>query len=95
MHLKDAPRANGKAEAVAFGAGDVDYEGQLGRSARRIRALDVRGNPLPVGRALSEAQMKRPAGSLHRRRRGGDGGFSHSFGRKTPEMGFIEEGNEK
>ena len=63
VHLKDARRVGGKPEAVAFGAGAVDYEGQL----RALRDDDYAGwlsveTHYRLGRALSEAQMKRPAG---------------------------------
>jgi sugar phosphate isomerase/epimerase len=63
MHLKDARRVGGKPEAVAFGAGEVDYEGQF----RALRADGYAGwmsveTHYRLDRPLSEAQMKRPAG---------------------------------
>ena len=63
MHLKDA-RLNGAApEAVAFGMGEVDYEGQF-----RALADDGYGGWISVethyrlDRALSEAELLLPAG---------------------------------
>ncbi len=63
MHLKDARRVGGKPEAVAFGAGEVDYEGQF----QALRADGYAGwmsveTHYRLDRPLSEAQMKRPAG---------------------------------
>ncbi len=63
MHLKDARRVDGKPEAVAFGTGEVDYEGQF----RALQSDGYRGwmsveTHYRHNRTLNEAQMKLPAG---------------------------------
>lgn len=68
IHLKDARRLDGRPAAVAFGAGEVDYQGQfsallrdgfggwvsLETHYRLARALDERELRLPAGYDFSE-----------------------------------------
>lgn len=63
MHLKDARRVKGKPEAVAFGTGDVDFQGQFQALQRDGYAgwISVETH-YRLNRILNQAQLKRPAG---------------------------------
>lgn len=97
MHLKDARRVGGKPGAVAFGAGEVDYEGQF----RALRADGYAGwmsveTHYRLDRPLSEAQMKRPTGLNFTA--GGEAAtadFLIHLKNRLRAWGFMEEGPEK